>query len=274
MTPRALAFLARAAALTPAGFDRPLAAVAGRLWCAADGARRTAVAGNRAALGARFPLHAPFVRYVETLAGWLRLFGASRATVRARSSVDGLAVVLDARAAGRGTVLVAAHVGEWEWGAAALAARGLEVVAVAGIQLRPAWSEALADAKRELGVSLVGPGASPVRLARALRRGAVVALLVDGDLATARRSAQLGTRRALLPLGPARLAARTGARLVAGRCERASAGYRVRLTPLDAGLAPDDEAGRFESARAWLTSTLKENPGRWCLFRPFFEATA
>jgi hypothetical protein len=57
---------------------------------------------------------------------------------------------------------------------------------------------------------------------------------------------------------------------VAGRCERAD-GYDVRLVPLDDGLAPGDEAARFERVRAWLAATLAEDPGRWCVFRPFFE---
>lgn len=264
MMPRTLALAARAAALTPPEFDRPLAAAVGRLWCAADPGRRRAVAGNRRALDLPYPLHAPFSSYVHALAGWLRLLGASRADVLRATDVDGLAHL------SRGGVLIAAHVGEWEWGAAALAARGLEVVAVSGVQMRASWSPALAHAKKELGIEVVGPEART--LLRALERGAVVALLVDGDVATARVSAPLAKAHASLPLGPARLAARTGARLVAGRCERGEGGrYHVTLEPLDLGLAPRDEAARFERTRAWLERTLASTPGAWCLFRPFFE---
>jgi len=186
--------------------------------------------------------------------------------------VDGLAPLLAARDAGTGTVLVAAHVGEWEWGAAALAARGLEVVAVAGTQMNPAWSPALARAKAALGVEVVGPDAA--HLVRALARGAVVALLVDGDVATARRDAALFGARAALPLGPAKLSARTGARLVAGRCERKGGMYHVRLAALDDGLADGDDGMRFERTRAWLEAVLREAPGGWCVFRPFFEDVA
>ncbi|MEP7028679.1 MAG: hypothetical protein ABI960_08790 [Candidatus Eisenbacteria bacterium] len=271
MTPRVLAIAARAAALTPPQLDRPLAAAVGRVWCATDALRRDAVRGNRAALSAGFPLHAPFVHYIAAAFGWLRLLHARPDRVRAHSRVEGLAPLLAARDEGVGTVLVAAHVGEWEWGAAALAARGLSVVAVAGTQMRPAWSPALAAAERALGIEVVGPGHSPARLVRALRRGAVVALLVDGDVATARRGAALLGARADLPLGPARLAARAGARLVGGRCERRAGTYHVRLSALDAALPAGDEDARFEAVRAWLGATLAEDPGRWCLFRPFFE---
>jgi KDO2-lipid IV(A) lauroyltransferase len=272
MMPRTLALAARAAALTPPVLDRPLAAALGRLWCVADPGRRRAVARNRRALAARFPLHAPFASYVHALAGWLRLLALDRPQVLLRTTVEGLEPLLAARDQGRGTVLVAAHVGAWEWGAAALAARGLEVVAVAGTQMNAAWSPALARAKSQLGVEVVGPDAA--HLVRALGRGAVVALLVDGDIATARRDARIGTGRALLPLGPAKLSARTGARLVAGRCERTGGVYRVRLAPLDDGLATADESARFERTRAWLDDVLREAPGAWCVFRPFFEDVA
>lgn len=277
MMPFGLALAARAVAAFPVALEAPTARTLGCAWWALDAPRRRAVAANRGALRARFPGHRPFARYLLALFGWLRLLGLTRAQVRSRTRVEGAAPLHAARRAGRGAVLVAAHVGEWEWGAAALAARGLEVVAVAGIQMRPGWSFALARAKARLGIEVVGPDASPARLVRALRRGAVVALLVDGDVATARAAADLLGRTALLPLGPSRLAARTGALLVGGRCERdpARAGrYRVRLALL--GDTPDPaaplaETHAFALVTDWLARTLADNADRWCLFRPFFE---
>ena len=278
MVPTSLSLASRAvAALSPAG-DRLLARAVGPAWCALDGDRRRAVEANRAALALHYPTARPFEHYVESLLGWLRLLTLRPSEVAARVTIAGLAPVLAARAAGRGTVLVAAHVGEWEWGAAALAAAGLPVVAVAGIQLRAAWTPALRRAKSRLGVEVVGPDASPVRLARALRRGAVVALLVDGDVVTARRCASVAGHAVDLPLGPARLAARLGARLVAGRCRREvsdPARYRITLTPLDepsgAGL---DESALHARVAAWLDQAVRESPGEWCLFRPFFTPPA
>jgi KDO2-lipid IV(A) lauroyltransferase len=253
-----------------------LARALGPTWCALDAGRRRAVEANRTALAARFPTARPFERYVESLLGWLRLLTLGRAEVAARVTIEGLAPVAAAAEARRGTVLIAAHVGEWEWGAAALAAQGLAVVAVAGVQMRPAWTPALCRAKNRLGVEVVGPDASPVRLARALRRGAVVALLVDGDVVTARRSASVAGHAVDLPLGPARLAAKFGARLVAGRCRREAddpGRYRVVLTPLDES-APGglDEAVLHARVAAWLDGVVRQAPGEWCLFRPFFPA--
>jgi lauroyl/myristoyl acyltransferase len=276
MIPGTLSLASRAAAaLRPEG-DRVLARALGRAWCALDGPRRTAVEANRAALAADFPAADPFVHYVTSLLGWLRLLGLDRTQVAAATTIEGLAPVLAAAREGRGTVLVAAHVGEWEGGAAALAAAGLPVVAVAGIQMRESWTPALRRAKARLGIEVVGPDVAPVRLARALARGAVVALLVDGDVATATAQAAVGGHAVALPLGPARLAARFGARLVAGRCARrpghAGLAYAVRLVPLDRPAT--DEAGLHARVAAWLDATVRESPGAWCLFRPFFAAAS
>lgn len=272
-----LAFASRAASLLAPASDAVVAGVVGRAWCALDSPRRAAVRANRAALAARFPLERPFIRYVTSLLGWLRLLGMNRSDVAARTSIAGLAPLVAAAREGRGTVLVAAHVGEWEWGAAALAAAGLSVVAVAGVQMRAEWTPALRRAKKRLGIEVVGPEASPVRLARALRRGAVVALLVDGDVVTATAPAAVAGRRVALPRGPARLATRFGARLVAGRCRRDpadSARYLIALTPLDtpeeSGSGPLDEARLHARVASWLEAVLAEGPGEWCLFRPFF----
>jgi len=255
--------------------DRPLAGALGTAWCACDPGRRAAVAANRAAIGAGFPLSSPFVHSVYALLGWLRLVALGSTDVLRATSVTGLDALRDAARERRGTVLVAAHVGEWEWGAAALAARGLEVVAVAGIQMRGEWTPALRAAKARLGVTVVGPDVSPLRLVRALARGAVVALLVDGDVATATRPARVLERDVPLPEGPARLAARTGARLVAGRCARDRAGthYAIRLAPLDEEEANGSADALHARVADWLTAVVREDPGAWCLFRPFFAPT-
>ena len=290
MSPPLLALLSGAVRLLPPALDAPLAGALGRMWCALEGRKRRAARANRAALaeeggtGADLrpltPEAAPFCAYVVSLLGWLRLLRLDRRGVVARSTVEGLAPLAEAAANRHGTILVAAHVGEWEWGAAALAARGLRVVAVADLQLRAGWTPALRRAKARLGIEVVSPAVSAARLVRALREGAVVALLVDGDLATSRRSARVGAQSVLLPLGPARLAARFGARLVAGRCDRdlarAPGHYSVRLTPLDRGAeeAPELEARTallHDAVARWLTSTLREDPGAWCIFRPFFD---
>src|SRR5437870_3328741 len=155
--PLLLAVLAHAARRLPPRGDRFLAALAGPVWCACDRGRRAAVCANRAALAADFPLDRPFRSYLLALLGWLRLLGLDADAVRRASRVEGLEIAREAARARAGTVLVAAHVGEWEWGAAALAARGLRVVAVAGTQLSAAWTPALRAAKARLGIEVVDP---------------------------------------------------------------------------------------------------------------------
>jgi lauroyl/myristoyl acyltransferase len=286
MLPPWLDRASRAAAALPPRLDPGVARLSGAVWSALDARRRSAVRANRAALGARFPVDRPFAASVEALLTWLRLVRAGAGEVRARTSFVGLEGEDGVRAAcaRSGAILIAAHVGFWEWGAASIAAAGVPVVAVAGTQMNADWSPALAGAKRRLGVELVGPD-TPVRvLLDALRGGALVALLVDGDVVTARAAHVLLGRAIELPKGPGLLAARARAPIFAGRCERdltpgAAAGrFVVRLERLfDPGVAPACAGGRTaEVANArvarWLEATLAEDPGRWCLFREFFPS--
>jgi lauroyl/myristoyl acyltransferase len=296
MLPLGLDLLSRTVRALPPALDPPLARAAGAAWCALDGRKRSAVGANRAALEASFQSRRPFAASVEALLNWLRLVNADAAEVRARTTFAGLEGDAGVRAACArgGAVLVAAHVGFWEWGAAAIAASGVPVVAVAGTQMSEAWSPALARAKRRLGVEVVGPDATARSLVEAMRAGALVALLVDGDVATARARQSVRGRAVELPRGPGLLAARRRAPIFAGRCERdrAPGHFVIRFERLFSGgrgvsdphsgskcgdLEPHD-ARADEVANAgvarWLERTLAEDPGRWAIFREFFPREA
>jgi lauroyl/myristoyl acyltransferase len=175
---------------------------------------------------------------------------------------------------GRGLVVCAAHVGHWELGAVALARLGRPVTVVARPQLLPSWSHPIRQAKEREGIRVTSPRGSAVVLARTLREGGIVALLVDGSGFEEGRPAQVAGQTVFLPSGPARLAARTGAILVGGTCLLIAPGrYRTELVPLaGTGSSPVRDADRLHASIAiWLEQLLLSHPGEWCVFRRFFE---
>ena len=95
---------------------------------------------------------------------------------------EGLAEIDRALAKGRGVVLVATHLGNWEAGARALAFAGYKIHIVVGVQLNSSLSPYMKALKREVGIGVVSPGAGEYRrLIEALRENEIVVLAVDGD---------------------------------------------------------------------------------------------
>lgn len=273
MLPITLVLGSAAARALPPRLDRPLAQALGSAWSVLDRQRAKAVRANRSALGADYPLNGPFAAWIEALLSWLRLLGLPRAEIVRRTTFEGVAALTNA-ARERGAVVLVAHVGEWEWGAAAVAATGLPLTTVAGTQMSPRFSRALERAKKDLGLLVVGPDVSPRRLVKILREGGVVGLLVDGDVASGRAPACVAGQAVTLPLGAAWLVSHTGAALFSGRCERdpvrGPGFYRAHLEALD---APEGMDRLHGAVAAWLEGAIAENPGRWCIFRPFFAQT-
>ncbi|HMK63959.1 MAG TPA: hypothetical protein VK386_10090, partial [Acidimicrobiales bacterium] len=147
-----------------------------------------------------------------------RLGSMAPDVIEARMAVaSGWQPFVDAMAEGRGLVLALPHVGSWEWGGAWLALEGYPMTSVAeklDSEQLFAW---LVEQRERMGLRIVplGPEAGPALL-HALRQGGLVGLLCDRDIAGGGVSVEFFGERTTLPAGPATLALRTGATLMAG----------------------------------------------------------
>jgi KDO2-lipid IV(A) lauroyltransferase len=117
-------------------------------------------------------------------------------------------------ARGRGVIVVTAHLGNWELGAAALAQRGYKFNAVALWQ-RDAKLNALYQSYRaRRQIHPIPFGRAARHCIAALRRNEIVALVGDRDFTASRETVEFFGRPARLPSGPAKLALATGAPLL------------------------------------------------------------
>jgi lauroyl/myristoyl acyltransferase len=139
--------------------------------------------------------------------------GAAREEARhARVEVAGGSFLKDALAAGRGAVLVTAHVGPWDAAARLLTAElGARVVLVMAAE-PDAEARALHDeVRRRAGLTVLSVGATPLDalpLLRHLREGGFAAFQLDRPSPSARSlPTQLFGRPFAVPEGPFRLAA-------------------------------------------------------------------
>jgi Kdo2-lipid IVA lauroyltransferase/acyltransferase len=140
-----------------------------------------------------------------------------------------------AHAFGRGVILVTGHFGNWELGAAYLAARGLPMDAIARRMANPLFDRYLTTSRRRVGVTVLADSEAVRRVPRSLRDGHVVAFVADqGVKGMASTFVPFFGRPAKTPRGPAVFALRLGVPVVFGTAVRLPSGrYRAVLEPVE-----------------------------------------
>jgi len=187
------------------------------------GIRRRVVREN---LARAFPGRPPAWRRAVARAAWAHLGGEAAALFRMgpagaralleRTTVVGLDALRAALDEGRGAVLVTGHLGNWEIGGAALAARGVRLHAVAQAQANPHFSADLRALRERMGMTVIDRRAVTRAVLRALRSGGAVAFVADQDAGARGLSVDFFGSPASTARGPALFALRTGAPLFLG----------------------------------------------------------
>lgn len=220
------------------------------------------------------------VNYCRYLVDFVRLPRLSREDVRGLVDGNGQFELLDAAmAGGKGAVIVCMHFGNWDVGAGAAAARGYAVTAVAETFGDARLDAMVVGSRERLGMRVVKMEKAGPSLFRALKDNGLLALLVDQPRAGDGVKATFFGREIEVPAGPARIALRTGARVVPAAFPRENpwrAGvitlcdFRVELP--DSG---DREADVRELTRRIVASHeafIRERPEQWYMFRRMFSA--
>lgn len=214
-----------------------------------------------------------FVNHTRNI---VEMFTASRRTADEIAEVvtsDGLDVLADAIAAGRGVVLVTVHVGNWEFGALYLGLLGYRLFAVAGVQMNRFLTGALRDVKEQRGITIVNPEHSYRTLFRALQTNGIVALLVDGDIFLEGVETEFFGRRVTLPTGAVRLARKAGSPIVGAYCRNLGAGrHRIHIERI---ISADEITELTDSevlVRLYNVAErfIRSNFDQWCIFRDFW----
>lgn len=231
--------------------------------------RRRAVEANlRALLGRPAPRAAAgvFRNYGRFVFEWLR--GPERADCR----FEGWERLEAARARGRGVVLAVPHTGNFEVCGSRASRAGFPIHAVAGIQLVRRWTPELRRRQERTGLPILPPGiATWRRIPRLLADNGVVALLVDGDVFRGGLVVDDFGAPARLPLGPAKLCARTGAALLPAYALRDASGHHVARFLEEIPVADLGVEGATRELAARLAPVLRTHPDQWMIFRPWFD---
>jgi len=180
---------------------------------------------------------------------------------------------------GRGAVLALPHLGNWDLGAAALCAAGVPLAVVGERFGDPRVDREVFRRRERLGVEVLPLSAAMPSVVRRLRAGGVVALLVDRPLREGGVAVEFFGARARIPEGAARLALKTGAKIVPVAAPTLPGG-RVRILA-DFGLEPpaasDEETAVVALSQAMVRSIegfIRQYPEQWYMFRDFWPEGA
>ncbi len=162
-----------------------------------------------------------YVSFAKTVADYFYFGSADRGELLASIvDVENIESLASAKAAGKGTVVITAHLGSVENGGAIIVRHGYKFNVVA-LPMADSRLDELFQAQRTgRGMQVIEVGRATRECLRAIHRNEIVALLGDRDFTRNRGATVFFGAPARLPTGPARLALGTGATIVLGFCVR------------------------------------------------------
>ncbi len=177
---------------------------------------------------------------------------------------------------GRGVIFVSAHVGNWELLAQRVAAEGFDAVTLARASPNPFIGRWLVQRRARAGVETINRGDPKAarKILSALKRGALLGVLIDQDTKVRSVHVPFFGRSAATPVAAAELALRRELPVVLGFIERSterSDHHRVRLQEVSLGpylKLPKPERVRALTAAltAQIESEIQRHPHEWVWF--------
>ena len=272
-------FGARILRAAPAGLRYAAASPGGAAWFWLSRAQRRAALENYAAVLDRDASDPEVVRvarlafqnYGRMLTDFVLLGELSKEEVMERTTAEGLDLLDDALAIGRGVVLALPHMGSWDHAAAFGAGAGYPVMAVAD-RFPGSLDDAVVRSRNRFGLEVIPVGRSAVREVReSLGANKVVALVCDLEQGPGVEVRFFG-RRAKVPAGPAAFAIKAGAPLLLVHTFRSAPGrYHIVIDAAPVWRAGETNQGAMQSIISRFESYIRARPDQWYAFRPIFK---
>jgi KDO2-lipid IV(A) lauroyltransferase len=220
-----------------------------------------------------------FRSYGQYWAEGAKLPALAKPTVYERFTIaEGLEHLRRGKERGRGVIIALPHMGSWEWGGSFLNSLGLGMTAVAE-ELDPPELFEWFKAKREsIGIRIepLNEHAGSVMLST-LREGGVVGLLCDRDLQGNGVDVEFFGEGVTMPGGPATLALRTGATLVAAACYSGPGRdhFAVVTPPIEVARTArlrEDVTRVTQLIAIELEGLIRRAPEQWHVLEPRFSS--
>jgi KDO2-lipid IV(A) lauroyltransferase len=204
---------------------------------------------------------------VDTL--WIHAIGPEE--IFDFGGVEGVENLHNARDAGQGGILALIHFGSWDIAASLALAAGHPVSTVMA-PVGPPWAtRLLAWSRKVKQMDLFSPSAAARGLLRALRRGRIIALLIDIPEGGPTTAVRFCNGPVAFSTGPAFLSRLTGAPILPAECWWTGTRYVVRIyPPMHPGEDEDDQAVTQRLA-SLLERKVRLIPEQWYPFNEIYE---
>ncbi|KJF18081.1 lysophospholipid acyltransferase family protein [Acidithrix ferrooxidans] len=218
-----------------------------------------------------------FVSYAQYWFESFKMGTASRSMILSHGRSEGMESLYEAIAQGRGAIVVAPHLGNWDFGAAWFDTDRIGVNAVVeGLEPQELY-EWFLELRTRFGVKPIRHDDNPMpKIVAALRANEVVAIVADRSLDASSVEVDFFSRKISMPLGPAIMALRTGAPLLPTAVfMEANGGHCMRMLPeIKVGERTNlrSDAKRLTQEIAYAFETLiSQAPEQWHVFQPLFD---
>jgi lauroyl/myristoyl acyltransferase len=219
--------------------------------------------------------------YGKYLVDFLRAADGRAGDLSGEIEFDGRPSVDDAFRDGKGVLFAVMHLGSWDIGGAFFSGLGYRLNVVTETFGNSRLNALVVAARTTGGMHVIPMEKSGMQILRALRHNEALAILIDRPYADSGVSVQFFGCETVLPAGLARLALRTGARVVAAAVVHSEGpGNRMRLI-VDANISAPRTGNDAEDVRAITEACLRSHeqiirryPDQWYMFRRMWRAPA
>jgi lauroyl/myristoyl acyltransferase len=206
----------------------------------------------------------------------------TREEIRRRLRFDQWDELDEATHSGRGLMIVTLHFGNWDHGAAALAAAGYPIKAIAETFAYHRMNDLVQGSRGKLGMEIIGHDHLGPTVFRTLRNGEILAMLVDVATEESGIRVDFFGAPALVSPAPARIALRTNAWVIPAVVLRGAADDTeihpiIDLSLRDFHATGDEERDVRELTRLIMHSmegVIRDHPDQWFIFRRMWNHTS
>jgi KDO2-lipid IV(A) lauroyltransferase len=182
---------------------------------------------------------------------------------------EGVEPVLRTMDAGRGVITFTAHCGNWEWLCSSVGLYGRPVSVLQRERNEAEMNQLITDIRAASGVRTIDRGSvsSAREMMTSIRRGGMLAFVLDQNIRTESVKVPFFGRPALTPIGPAKLAIRTEAVVVVAVTERMEDGrHRIHFDEPWQVQRGDDPVELTRRVTAAIEAQIRRRPEQWVWF--------